>query len=189
MGCQTNGHVRVNQYALVSYIEEPLGCFLDNLRLRLAPECRPHAHVTILPPRPLSTSVEQAEASIRDISTEFHAFEVKLGAVQLFEATEVIFIEVDCGARELRQMHQKLNAGATHYVEPFEFHPHITLAQNLPHERVAETLRLARQFWSEWKGKVIFPVEELSFVQNTEQNSWVDLMQVRLSHEPAEIVR
>jgi 2'-5' RNA ligase len=189
MGCETNGHVRVNQYALVSYIEEPLGSFLDRLRLRLAPGCRPHAHVTILPPRPLRAPEEQAEAVIRDISSQFHAFAVQLGAVKLFEASEVIYIEVDCGSRELRQMHQKLNAGPAQYDEPFEFHPHITLAQNLPHEHVAETLRQARQFWSEWRGKVVFPVDELSFVQNTEQNCWLDLMHVRLSHEPAEIVR
>jgi 2'-5' RNA ligase len=189
MGCETNGYVRVNQYALVSYIQEPLGSFLDRLRLQLAPECRPHAHVTILPPRPLRGPEEQAEAVIGDIATQFSAFEVQLGAVRMFEASEVIYIEVDCGARELRQMHQKLNTGAAQYDEPFEFHPHITLAQNLPHERVAEALQQARQLWSEWKGKVIFPVEELSFVRNTEQNCWLDLMHFRLSHEPAEIVR
>ena len=189
MGCETNGQVRVNQYALVSYIQEPLGNFLDRLRLQLAPQCRPHAHVTILPPRPLRAPEEQAEAMIRDISSQFHAFDVKLGGVKMFEASEVIYIEVEWGARELRQMHQRLNTGATQYDEPFEFHPHITLAQNLPHERVADTLQQARQFWSEWKGKVIFPVEELSFVQNTEQNRWLDLMHVRLSHEPAGIVR
>lgn len=189
MGCEDNGYVRVNQYALVSYIEEPLGSFLDRLRLRLAPECRPHAHVTILPPRPLCGPEEQAESVIRDISAEFQSFEVKLGNVELFEATEVIYIEVDCGARELRQMHQKLNTGATQFDEPFDFHPHITLAQKLPHERVAEALKQARELWSEWKGKVNFPVEELSFVQNTEQNRWLDLMHFRLSHEPAGIVR
>src|ERR1039458_2013161 len=67
MGCETNGHVRVNQYALVSYVQAPLGSFLDRLRLRLTPECRPHAHITILPPRPLCAPEERAEAEIRDI--------------------------------------------------------------------------------------------------------------------------
>ena len=189
MGCETNGHVRVNQYALVSYIPEPLGSFLDGLRLRLAPQCRPHAHVTVLPPRPLRAPEEQAEAEIRDISSRFHVFEVRLGDVRLFEATEVIYIEVECGTRELRHMHQKLNSGAAYYDEPYDFYPHITLAQNLPHEQVAETLKLAREYWSEWKGNVTFPVEELSFVQNTEQNRWLDLVHVQLSHEPAGIVR
>lgn len=189
MGCETNGHVRVNQYALVSYIQDPLGSFLDRLRLRLTPECRPHAHVTILPPRPLKGPEAIAEGEIAEVSARFHCFEVKLGAVRMFEATEVIYIEVDYGARELRQMHEMLNAGAVGFDEPFDFHPHITLAQNLPHEDVAETLKIAREYWAEWKGKVVFPVEELSFVQNTEQNVWVDLVHFRLDHEPAGIIR
>jgi 2'-5' RNA ligase len=189
MGCSPNGQVRVNQYALVSYIQDPLGSFLDRLRLRLAPACRPHAHVTILPPRPLCAPEECAEADIREISARVQAFEVKLGSVKLFEATEVIYIELGGGARELRRMHDLLNTGAVHYDEPHDFHPHITLAQNLPHEHVAETLEMARQFWSEWEGNVVFPLEELSFVQNTEQNVWVDLTHFRLAHEPAEIVR
>jgi 2'-5' RNA ligase len=189
MACEANGHVRVNQYALVSYIRDPLGSFLDELRLRLTPECRPHAHITILPPRPLRAPEELAEGEIRETSSQFHCFEVQLGSVKLFEATEVIYIEVDCGARELRQMHQTLNAGAVHFDEPYDFHPHITLAQNLPHEDVAETLRLARQYWSEWKGKAVFPIEALSFVQNTDGNVWLDLIQIRLAPEPAGIVR
>ncbi len=189
MGCETNGHlVRVNQYALVSYIPEPLGSYLDKLRLRLMPECRPHAHVTVLPPRPLRVAEEQAEVELRDLSRQFHSFEVKLGNVELFDATEVIYIAVDHGASELRQMHQKLNTGAVYNDEPFTFHPHITLAQNLPHDRVEETLQQARQMWSDWKGGVVFPVEELIFVQNTEQNVWLDLIHFQLTHEPAEIV-
>jgi 2'-5' RNA ligase len=188
MGCELNGHARVNQYALVSYIPEPLGGFLDKLRLQLAPGCKPHAHVTILPPRQLSASVEQVETEIHDLSSRFHAFEVKLGSVQLFETTEVIYLEVDGGARQLRQMHQTLNRGAAYFDEPYDFHPHITLAQNLPHEHVAEILKLARESWSGWKGSISFPVGELFFVQNTEQNTWLDLKHFQLIHEPAELV-
>jgi 2'-5' RNA ligase len=189
MGCLQNGYVRVNQYALVSYIPDPLGKFLDLLRLQLAPACKPHAHVTILPPRPLQGPVESAEAEVRGISRQFHAFEVKLGRVGMFEKSEVIYIEVERGERELRQMHAQLNTGAAHFDEPFEFHPHITLAQKLPHEHVEETLRSARQFWSDWNGGVVFTVEELAFVQNTEENIWLDLLHVRLDHEPAQIIR
>jgi 2'-5' RNA ligase len=185
MGCSQNGYGRVNQFALVSYIPDPLGRYLDLLRLRLAPECRPHAHVTVLPPRPLRGTVESAESELRDATTRFHAFDVKLGNVELFEATEVIYIEVARGEGELVDMHRELNRGAVQFTEPFEFHPHITLAQNLPHDRVQEILLLARQLWSEWNGMVTFPVEELAFVQNTLESVWIDLLHLRLSHEPA----
>jgi hypothetical protein len=189
MGCLQNGYVRINQYALVSYIPDPLGKFLDLVRLRLAPECRPHAHVTVLPPRPLCGSFESAEAELREAAAPFHPFEVKLGSVEIFEASEVIYLQVEHGEKELRQMHAELNHGAVAYQEPYKFHPHITLAQNLPHEKVQETLRLARKIWAEWDGMVSFPVEELSFVQNTAENVWLDLVHLRLSREPVGVVR
>jgi 2'-5' RNA ligase len=189
MGCSNNGYVPVDQFALVSYIPDPLGKFLDVLRLKLTPECRPHAHVTILPPRPLNGTVESAENELRRNSSHLQAFEVKLGEVAMFESTEVIFLEVARGGTELREMHRQLNQGAVDYVEPYSFHPHITLAQNLPHERVQEILQQARKAWSEWNGMRTFPVEELAFVQNTKENVWLDLLHLRLSPEPAGIVR
>jgi 2'-5' RNA ligase len=107
----------------------------------------------------------------------------------MFQKSEVVYIEVERGQQELCEMHRQLNHGSVEYQEPFLFHPHITLAQNLPRETVQETLRLARQFWSEWNGKVSFPVEELSFVQNTAENVWLDLLHLRLAGEPAGVVR
>src|SRR5581483_8545877 len=107
MGCSQNGHGLENQFALVSYIPDPLGKFLDSLRLELAPECRPHAHVTILPPRPLKGPVEIAESELRQGASQFHAFEVKLGEVRLFELSEVVYIEVEAGEPELREMHAR----------------------------------------------------------------------------------
>jgi len=189
MGCSLNGYVRINQYALVSYIPDPLGKFLDLLRLKLAPECRPHAHVTVLPPRPLNGSFESAKAELQKAANRFQPFEVKLGSVEMFEASEVIYIEVANGEEELRRMHRRLNRGAVKYEEPYAFHPHITLAQNLQHERVQETLENARKLWSEWDDTRTFPVDVLSFVQNTEENCWIDLVDLHLSHEPAGMIR
>jgi 2'-5' RNA ligase len=185
MGCDTNGYVGFGLYALVSYIQKPLSGFLDELRLQLAPNCQPHAHVTILPPRPLKASENQAQAELRELAAQFHAFEVKLGKVELFDSTDVIYIEVLGGASELRSMHRRLNTGSVEYPEPFDFHPHITLAQNISHESVQETLRRARELWSAWPGSRSFAVEELSFVKHQEREGWVDLLHLPLAHEPS----
>ncbi len=189
MGCSYNGYVRVNQYALVSYIPKPLGTFLDELRLKLSPGCRPHAHVTILPPRPLEEPVERVEQELLSAASQFHFFEIKLGEVEIFEKSKVIFIGVAQGGGRLRHMHETLNCGAAKFKEPFQFHPHITLAQNLPDESVEEMLKLARDRWSQWDGPVTFPVDELAFVQNTEENIWLDLLHIPLVLEPAGLVR
>lgn len=187
MGCATTGYVGFGQYALVSYIQNPLGGFLDELRLQLAPNCQPHAHVTVLPPRPLKGLETEAKAELRRLAAEFHAFEVKLGDVELFQTTDVIYLEVERGAAELRRMHRILNVGAVQFQEPYDFHPHITIAQYIPKESVGETLKRARELWDRWSGRTSFTVEELSFVQNQENHGWVDLMHFPLANEPVEV--
>ena len=59
-------------FALVSYIPDPLGAFLDDLRLKLAPKCKPHAHITILPPRPICAEPHIAIQEIRSLAADCH---------------------------------------------------------------------------------------------------------------------
>lgn len=44
---------KLNVFALVIYIADPLGGFLDDLRRELIPHYNPHAHISVLPPRPI----------------------------------------------------------------------------------------------------------------------------------------
>ena len=53
---------RLNVYALVIYIPDPLGRFLDHLRRELVPAYKPHAHVSVLPPRPLFVDWQTADS-------------------------------------------------------------------------------------------------------------------------------
>ena len=59
---------RINSFALVSYIPEPLAGFLDRLRQELVPNCFLRAHVTILPPRPICSSPEAAWETVRTLA-------------------------------------------------------------------------------------------------------------------------
>lgn len=189
MGCEQAGVTPVNQFALVSYLPDPLGKFLDWLRLRLVPQCRPHAHVTVLPPRPIHGTAEEAAAEIKSLAVNFQPFEIKLGRVQMFGVTKVIYIEIERGEQELRAMHDEFNHGVVYYDEPFEFHPHITIGQCLPPDQVDEIFERAQKLWDEWKGATSFSVEKVSFVQNTEQNVWLDISQIPLVPEHAQAVR
>ena len=71
---------RINSFALVSYIPEPLAGFLDRLRQELVPNCFLRAHVTILPPRPISSSPEAAWETVRTLAPRFAPFEVEMTA-------------------------------------------------------------------------------------------------------------
>lgn len=183
MLCPGGGSLKVGQFALVSYIPEPLAGFLDSLRLDLTPRCNPHAHVTVLPPRPLQHDLKETIHRLAVQCRQTTSFEITLGEVDLFPISSVIFVGLRQGAGELRGLYRALNAGPLSYVEPFPYHPHITIAQNMPPESVAGALETARQRWAEYRGARTFRVDSLSFVQQVAPNMWVDVAELELLPE------
>jgi 2'-5' RNA ligase len=170
----------LNVFALVIYIPDPLGRFLDDLRRELAPDSNPHAHVSVLPPRPLAVEWQAAAGQARALTEGWAPFEIELGGLQIFPVTNVIYIEINAGAADLRRMHAAMNAGALEFEEPFPYHPHITLAQEIPHQQVQAVYQLAQQRWREYLGRGVFWAERTVFVRNTLNNCWIDLAEYRL---------
>jgi len=175
----------MNNFALVAYLPDPLRKFLDILRRELVPGCSPHAHVTILPPRPLSGTPDQAIETVRSRILEFSPFEVKIGDVEVFAVSDVVYLGIAAGRESLEQMHGALDVGPLKFEEPYSYHPHITLAQDLTHDQSIELTELARIRWSEFPHSKAFPVESLVFVQNTTRKLWVDLARFQLAPEPS----
>jgi len=166
---------RLNVFALVTYIPGPLGQFLDDMRRELVPGCNPHAHVSLLPPRPLAVDWPVASEQVSRILNSWNPFEIELTGIDVFPVTEVIYLAVGRGAAELRQVHRAMNAGPLEFEEPFSYHPHITLAQELPRDKVAATSELARRLWDEYTGPRRFTADHAAFVQNSLDNYWIDL--------------
>ncbi len=171
---------RINSFALVSYIPEPLAGFLDRLRQELVPNCFLRAHVTILPPRPISTTPRDAWEMIRGIAPELSPFEAELGGVEVFPASDVIYIKLSAGRENLLRMHAALNMRGLYFQEPFDYHPHITLAQDLRPDEVDELANVARARWAEFSFPRKFCVEKMVFVQNTRRSHWLDLVECSL---------
>jgi 2'-5' RNA ligase len=178
---QVPAEKRLNVYALVIYIPDPLGKFLDDLRRELVPGCNPHAHVSVLPPRSLGVEWQVAGEQVRACADEWEPFEITLGSIERFPVTNVIYIELARGASELHRMHALMNTGTLESVEPFEYHPHITLAQEIPPATVEEVSRLAQQRWAEFTGPRNFRADRAAFVRNTIGNLWTDLAVFSLS--------
>jgi hypothetical protein len=162
-------------YALVIYLPDPLGGFLDDLRLEMVPGCKPHAHVSVLPPRPLPVAPEASIEEARQIVAGFAPFDIELGGIEKFDVTDVIYIAVEGGARQLRQMHDTLNRGALAFAEPFAYHPHVTLAQEIEAGHADALVELASRRWREYQGPRRFRAETSMFVRNTRGNLWIDL--------------
>jgi hypothetical protein len=175
---------RLNAFALVIYIPDPLGKFLDDLRRKLVPGCKPHAHVSLLPPRPLAVDWTVASGQLRAVLSAWTPFEIELTAVDVFPVTDVVYIEVGRGARELHRMHVALNAGSLQFQDPFPYHPHITLGQQLPAEEVAATSQLARSLWAEYRGPRRFAADRAAFVQNSAGDCWIDLAEYAMGGTP-----
>jgi 2'-5' RNA ligase len=192
MDCDPNGmrgsvppEQRLNIFALVVYIPDPLGRFLDDLRRELTPPCNPHAHVSVLPPRPLNVDWRTASADARAVLEACPAFDVELTETYKFDGTDVIYLGVGAGARELQRLHSAMCEGALCFDEPFAYCPHVTLAQEFPHDRVGEVEEIARRRWREFRGERRFRVERAVFVQNTVPNRWIDLAEYELGGVPA----
>ncbi len=179
---------RINSFALVSYIPEPLAGFLDRLRQELVPNCFLRAHVTILPPRPISSKPEAAWETVRTLAPRFAPFEVEMTQLEVFPVSDVIHIGIGRGREEMERMHDALNVDGLNYTEPYPYHPHITLAQDLKGDEVDELARVARMRWAEYAQPKSFRVEEVFFVQNTRRKQWLDLGESALGHPDSRLV-
>jgi len=191
---------RINSFALVSYIPEPLAGFLDRLRQELVPNCFLRAHVTVLPPRPLAAP-DEAWRVIKHLIPQFAPFDVHMTDVEVFPISDVIYINLGEGREQLRQMHDGLAIDCLHCSEQFEYHPHVTLAQELKPDELDELVAVARARWAEFKFDRCFRVDKTTFVQNTRCNDWVDLHECALGQselgrqltfddiEPSRIIR
>jgi 2'-5' RNA ligase len=158
---------RLNIFALVIYIPPPLGKFLDDLRRELVPHYNPHAHVSVLPPRPLAVPWTVASEQARGLIESSAPFEVELTGVEIFPVTEVIYLEVGAGSAELRGMHTAMNREALGFQDVFPYHPHITLAQEIEPTKAPGLLELGRAPGG-------------AFVQNTASGCWIDLAEYAL---------
>jgi len=116
-----------------------------------------------------------ASEQVSRILNSWNPFEIELTGIDVFPVTEVIYLAVGRGAADLRQVHRAMNAGPLEFEEPFSYHPHITLAQELPRDKVADTSELARRLWDEYTGPRRFTADHAAFVQNSLDNYWIDL--------------
>lgn len=180
MGGSNGGEAAINSFALISYFSGPLAEYLTRLRRELVADCEARAHLTVLPPRPIEGSVEDATRGLVHGLQDFQPVLVELGDVEMFPESRVIYVSVKAGQAELERMHDALNAGGLAFEEPFPYHPHITLAQDLAPESIAAALERARGYWNRWPHPRSFVVEKLTLVQNTLENRWFDLEDVNL---------
>ncbi len=170
------------RYALVTYVRNPVGEFVERLRRELHPEL-PHlaAHVTILPPRFLPEDEQAALATLEKICHSVEPFEVNLGEVETFiPVTPTVFIRVVHAASRIRDLHKKLNTEGLFFEEEWPYMPHMTIVKMGDEEEAQNAYRMARRRWAHFHGDRSVRVQKLTFVREEAANHWVDLADFQL---------
>ena len=170
------------RYALVAYVRNAVGEFVEQLRQELHPDL-PHlpAHLTILPPRHLHGSEIAALETLEEVCGQVEPFEVGLGEAETFvPVTPTVFIRVTHAAHRMHELHDRLNTEALSAHEEWPYMPHLTIVKLGTEEAAQKAYITARDHWALFRGSRRIPVQELTFVREHDQNRWVDLAGVPL---------
>jgi 2'-5' RNA ligase len=169
-------------YALVAYVRNPVGEFVENLRRELHPQL-PHlpAHLTILPPRLLPGSESDALELVESVCHQVQPFEVKLGDVETFvPVTPTVFVRVAHAGYRMRELHDRMNVAPLRAEEQWPYMPHLTIVTMTTTEQAQAAFSIARGRWAQYSGIRRIPVEALTFVREGPDGNWVDLTPVPL---------
>jgi 2'-5' RNA ligase len=170
-----------SRYALVSYVRNPVGEFVENLRRELHPTM-PHmpAHLTILPPRDLQGSEATALEFLEEECSRVAPFDVELGAVETFlPTTPTVFIQVVQFAYRMRELHDQLSLRALCCTENWPYIPHLTIVKTEQDEQARDASVIARERWARFQGPRQVHVGELMFVREN-GDAWQDVAAVQL---------
>jgi 2'-5' RNA ligase len=170
-------------YALVAYVKQPVGEFVEALRKDLQPE-HPDlaAHITVLPPRYLLGTETEALETIAEVCSKVDPFQVELGDVESFiPTTPTIFIRVAHKAYRLRELHDHLNTGPLFAEEQWPYMPHLTIIKLSNTESAAQGIETVRRQWAEYQGSRRILIDELTFVRGgRDLYTWTDLAPIPL---------
>ena len=171
-----------DQYALVAYIHEEVGQFVEDLRAEVHPaQAHLAAHVSVLPPRPACCDEHDSVEMLRERCSKIEPFDIEFGDVESFiPTTPTVFIRVAHAAYRLRELHDTLNADGLCFTEPLVYMPHLTIAKLSTLERAREVFDLSVDRWREFKGPRKVRITELTFVRGRDCD-WTDLDTISLA--------
>ncbi len=173
-------------YAVVAYVRSPVGIFVEELRREMHPaHTHADAHITILPPRPLIGSQEEALQLLKEVCRTSTPFDVGMGDVETFiPVTPTVFLRVARGAYRMRELHDRLNRGGLEFKEPWPYMPHLTIVKMDTVEEASKVVEISRRRWREYKDHRTVRIESLTLVKGTGER-WVNLANVVLQGELA----
>ena len=108
-------------------------------------------------------------------------FEAKLGDVQIFPGSNVLYVDLIRGGEHLCALHERLNTGILTSESGYSYHPHATVAQGLEADEARRLLPHARRLWAEFPGSRRFEIDALSLVREDSYQRWSDLVRIPIA--------
>lgn len=170
-----------SRYALVTYVRDAVGEFVEQLRRELHPNtAHMAAHLTILPPRELSGTESAALEFLEEACSHVVPFNVELGEVETFlPTTPTVFIEVKQAAYRMRELHDQLCGKGLRCQENWPYTPHLTIVKTDLDDEARSALAIARERWARFSGNRQIHVDQLMFVREKD-GLWQDVAPVPL---------
>jgi 2'-5' RNA ligase len=164
------------RYALVAYLKDPVGEFVEQLRRELHPAVSHLAtHLTVLPPRQLNACELSALDALEEACGRLNPFDVSFGNVESFlPVTPTVYISLNEATRFI-ELHETLNTGMLKSAEEWPYMPHLTIVKMQRDEQAEQALPVSRERWAAYRGPRVVSIRELTFVREIQENQWVDL--------------
>jgi 2'-5' RNA ligase len=165
------------QYSAIAYVRSPVGIFVEELRRELHPaHTHADAHLTVLPPRPLRGTEQQAIALLTEVCQDVLPFEITMGEVETFvPATPTVFLRVAQRAYRMRELHDLANRGVLAFDEPWPYMPHLTIVKGDTIAEAQRVLEIARQRWATYSETRTLKIKSLTLVKGVSER-WLDVV-------------
>jgi 2'-5' RNA ligase len=110
-------------------------------------------HVTLLPPTEVDPdALSVIEEHLRVVATDEEPFEIRLrGSATFLPVSPVVFVPLAQGIAGCERLEEKVRAGPLSREIRFPYHPHVTVAHDLPDEALDRAFALLAGYEAEFR--------------------------------------
>jgi 2'-5' RNA ligase len=132
------------------------------------------AHVTLLPPTTVF-DLDPAVTHLDNVSLRHPPFRVRLRGTSTFRPTSpVVYVRVADGEQQIVTLERDVRSGPLSRRLRFEYHPHVTVAHDVPDE----TLTLAQSTLADYRAE--FDVSSITLYEMGPDGAWSPLREFPL---------
>lgn len=123
-------------------------------------------HITLVTGA-LATDWAAVRQHVRAVAARTGRFRISLrGTASFRPVTDVVYLQVEDGYDECVELHRALQAGPLSPQAEFDFHPHLTMAHDLPERKLDLALESLEGYAAE------FPVDRIGLFEHDADGLW-----------------